>query len=178
MQGTLEKAKRISEEKKTKKKNNEDTREHQLVSSLKIQESVRKKISPKNPKWVSPKRIAIRSIRPLPPHLRSLNVHVPSSIKTYTNSTYFPETDTHYVPEGKGGAFEILAAGAESLKWLKPYPEQYWASRSSTLKELKQTGRLHWRETERRGEKSRSKEDARPGWDPERKKWDRSMMSL
>lgn len=184
VQGTLDKAGRNSEEKKKKKgerSSKKKKRERQLISSVEVEESVGESLCPEDPQWVSPQRIAIRVIRPLPPHLQSLDVPVPSSVKSYKNCTYFPETDTHYVPAGRGGPFEVLATGAESLKWLKPYPEQYWVFRSSALRELKQTGRLHWRETDRWGvpwEESRWNEDARPIWDPEKKTWDRSMMDL
>lgn len=136
---------------------------------------------PENPQWLSPKRIAVRIKRPLPPHLRSLDVPVSSSTKSNKHCTYFPETDTHYLPEEEGGPFEVPAARGENLKWLKPYPEQYWVFRSSALKELKYTGKLHWRGTDRWGvpwDEGRWKEDVRPAWNAESRKWDRSVMAL
>ena len=136
---------------------------------------------PENSTWLSPKRIAIRIKLPLPPYFRSLDVPVASTVKNYECCTYFPETDTHFVPDEEGGPFEIPAARGENQTWLKPYPEQYWDFRSSALEELKHTGKLHWRKVDRWGipwEEGRWKEDIRPVWIPERKKWDRSVMNL
>ena len=131
--------------------------------------------------WLSPKGIAIRIKLLLPPHLRSLDIPTASSVKNYECCTYFPETDTHFVPDEEGGPFEIPAARGENQMWLKPYPEQFWDFRSSALEELKHTGKLHWRKVDRWGipwEESRWMEDVRPVWNPKRKMWDRSMMDL
>ena len=144
-------------------------------------ESLHENCLPENQAWLSPKQIAIRIKLPLPRHFRSLDIPVASSVKDYMCCTYFPETDTHFVPDEEGGPFEIPAARGENEMWLKPYPEQYWEIRSSALEELKHTGKLHWRKVDRWGilwEESRWKEDIRPVWNPERKRWDRSMMDL
>lgn len=144
-------------------------------------ESLHETRLPEYPIWLSPERIAIRIKLPLPPHLRSLDIPVASSVKNYECCTYFPETDTYFVPDEEGGPFEVPAARGENQTWLKPYPEQFWDFRSSALEELKHTGKLHWRKVDRWGipwEESRWKEDVRPVWIPERKKWDRSMMDL
>ncbi|KAL8791718.1 MAG: hypothetical protein Q9195_005725 [Heterodermia aff. obscurata] len=136
---------------------------------------------PDDQAWLSPKNMAIRIKLPLPPHLQSLDIPVASSVRNYQCCTYFPETDTHFVPDEEGGPFEVPAARGESQIWLKPYPEQYWDFRSSALEELKQTGKLHWRKVDRWGipwEESRWTEGVRPVWNPEKKKWDRSMMDL
>ena len=137
---------------------------------------------PENHTWLPPEQIAVRIKLPLPRQFRSLDVPVASSVRNnYTCCTYFPETDTHFIPDEEGGPFEIPAARGENQMWLKPYPEQYWDFRSSALEELKHTGKLHWRKVDRWGvpwEESRWKEDIRPAWNPERRKWERSMMDL
>ena len=134
-----------------------------------------------NPAWLPLNGIAIRIKLPLPPHWRSLDIPVASSVKDYECCTYFPETDTHFVPDEEGGPFEVPAARGENETWFKPYPEQFWEFRNSALEELKFTGRIHWRKANRWGipwEESRWKEDIRPVWNPKRKMWDRSMMDL
>ena len=104
-----------------------------------------------NSTWLSPKRMAIRIKLPLPPHWRSLDIPVASSVKNYECCTYFPETDTHFVPDEEGGPFEVPAARGENERWFKPYPEQFWEFRSSALDELKFTGRIHGRKADRWG---------------------------
>ena len=60
---------------------------------------------------------------------------------------YYPETDSFYVPHGKGGPRDVPARD-----WLRHYGEgDFWEERERQLEELEFTGRISGRETDRWG---------------------------
>ena len=129
---------------------------------------------PAKDEYLEPCSILVSIIEPLPQTFRSLDVPCPSSVTSYKQSSYLPETDTFFLPVVAGGPFEIAATEAEFGRWIEVTPEKFWKFRSSALRELKETGKLHWRKVDRWGKGWqegwwRGKE--RPLWDQGTKKW-------
>lgn len=54
-------------------------------------------------------------------------------------------------------------------------PEEFWDFRESAVKEMTETGRLHWRKTDRWGrgwEEGKLEGDCWPTWNDEEGRWD------
>jgi len=128
--------------------------------------------------WMSPGNGNSITINPrLPSSLRSRDVPF-TAYNPYRSATYFPETDTHYITNKVGGPHEIRASIPGNERWVQP-AGRHWLFQESALRELRETGRLHWRERDQRGyrwEEGDWTGEARPNFDLERQKWDHSTM--
>lgn len=125
-------------------------------------------------RYLEPCAIVVTIVEPLPQRFRSLDIPSPSSISSYEQSSYLPETDTFFLPDVAGGPFEILAAEVRRGRWIEASPRKFWKFRESALRELKETGKLHWRKVDRWGLSWQDgwwRGDDRPVWDVEGKKW-------
>lgn len=61
---------------------------------------------------------------------------------------YYPETDSFYVPRSKGGPYDVPAH-----EWRRHYGVgDFWEQRERQMIELRTTGRISGRETDRYGE--------------------------
>jgi len=129
---------------------------------------------PPDQKYLEPCWILVSVVEPLTPPLRSLDIPCPSSIASYKQTSYLPETDTFYFPFVAGGPFEVAAAEAEYGRWIEVDPKKFWKFRESALKELRETGKLHWRKLDRWGKTWQEgwwRGQERPVWDVDTKKW-------
>lgn len=129
--------------------------------------------------YPEPCGFTVTIVEPLTPSLRSLDVPCPSSITSYKQTSYFPETDTFFLPSVAGGPFEVPAAEAEIGRWIDVDPKKFWKFRVSALKELRETGKLHWRKVDRWGKTWQEgwwRGEERPVWDVETKKWDSDVV--
>lgn len=129
--------------------------------------------------YLEPCGITVWTIERLPRNLRSLDIPCPSSLSSYKHTSYFPETDTFFLPSVAGGPFEVAAAEAEHSRWITVSPERFWKFRESALKELRETGKLHWRRMDRWGKTWQEawwRGEERPEWDQEARKWDCSVV--
>ena len=124
--------------------------------------------------FLKPCSILVSIIEPLPQTSRSLDVPCPSSVTSYKQSSYLPETDTFFLPFVAGGPFEIAATEAEYGRWIEVTPHKFWKFRHSALRELKETGKLHWRKVDRWGKGWQEgwwRGEERPLWDQSTRKW-------
>ena len=64
---------------------------------------------------------------------------------SYQSTSYLPETDTFFLPYVVGGPLEVLASQVENDGYIAIGPQRVWDFRESALKELRETGKLHWR---------------------------------
>lgn len=129
--------------------------------------------------YLEPCCMLVSIVEPLKPALRSLDVPCPSSIASYKQTSYFPETDTFYFPLMAGGPFEVTAAGAENGRWIEVGPKTFWRFRESALNELRETGKLHWRKLDRWGKTWQEgwwRGEERPVWDLGTKKWNDEIV--
>jgi len=134
---------------------------------------------PPNQQYLEPCWILVSIVEPLPRNLRSLDIPCPSSLSSYKQTSYFPETDTFFLPSVAGGPFEVAAAEVEHSRWITVSPEKFWRFRESALKELRETGKLHWRRMDRWGKTWQEawwRGEERPEWDQEARKWDCSVV--
>lgn len=132
--------------------------------------------------WLAPPYVA-----EIPPYHRTPSADTPaaSSTKSSLIATYFPETDTYYVPASAktrtwdgSPAYEVWVANYDNPTERHSFPEEFWTFRDSALKELMTTGRCHWRRTDRWG---RLWEDGRweigdlwPVWNDRLRVWNHS----
>lgn len=129
--------------------------------------------------YLEPCWITVTVVEPLPRNLRSLDIPCPSSLCSYEQTSYFPETDTFFLPSVAGGPFEVAAAEGEHSRWMHISPDKFWKFRESARKELKETGKLHWRKVDRWGrtwQEAWWRGEERPEWDREARKWDCSVV--
>lgn len=140
--------------------------------------------SPPLKTWLAPPYVA-----KIPTYYWASTADTPaaSSTKSVLNATYFPETDTYYIPATAhtrtlGGsspsAYEVCVANYDNPTERHSFPEEFWAFRDSALEELMTTGRCHWRPTDRWGrlwEEGRWEiGDLWPVWNDRLRVWDHS----
>ena len=129
---------------------------------------------PQGQQHLEPCWILVSIIEPFTQVLRSLDVPCPSSITSYKQASYFPETDTFFLPCVAGGPFEVAAAEVDQGRWIEVTPAKFWKFRESALKELRETGKLQWRKVDRWGKKWEEgwwKGEGRPKWNQGARRW-------
>lgn len=129
--------------------------------------------------YLGPCWIVVSIKSPPPQAFRSLDIPCLSSVASYNQKSYFPETDTFFLPLAAGGPFEVAATEIEKGRWIELTDEKVWKYRESALEELMLTGGLHWRKVDRWGrgwQEGRWREVERPTWDQAAKKWRCEVM--